>query len=154
MAKFSIHLVTAFVNFFSFSLFGQDSSLSTKPAFLAESFTHKQVNFKENNPLPIIIIPVAKNSFYAEARYNYDQTNTSALYVGKIISLDKSREQTLIPQIGLLYGDYKGASVQFYYQNVQPDAEINFQNQYGISFDKLSNFYFNWSDIQFILRHI
>ena len=149
MSKFKIHLVAAAVNFFSFSLFGQGSALNFNPTLITGLYTYRPVDTKESNPLLIPDITIDKNKFYTELRYNYDYINTSAVYVGKIISLSKKPEQTLIPQIGWLNGDYKGVSLQFYYQFIGPEFEINFQNQYGIAFNKIPDFYFNWSDMQF-----
>jgi len=149
MVKFKVHLLAVIVNFFSLSLFGQDTLLSVYPTFLTGLYTYKPIDLKESNPLPIPDISIVENKLYAELRYNYDYINTSAVYVGKVISLSKIPEQILTPQIGLLYGDYKGISLQFYYQFIGPEFEINFQNQYGIAFNKLPNFYFNWSDMQF-----
>jgi hypothetical protein len=148
MVKLKIHLVAVAVNFVSFSLFGQDTLLTVYPAFIAGVYTYKPVETKESNPLLIPDVSIVKNTFYTEWRYNYDYISTSAIYAGKIIPLSKKPQQILTPQIGLLNGDYKGVSLQFYYQYIGSEVEINFQNQYGIAFNKLSNFYFNWSDVQ------
>jgi hypothetical protein len=149
MAKFRIHVVSAVVNFFSFSLFGQGNLLSVYPTFISGLYTYRPVNGKENNPLIIPDISIVKDKLYAEVRYNYDYINTSAIYIGENISLSKKPGQTLTPQIGWLNGDYKGAFLQFYYQLTEPGFAVDFQNQYGIAFNRLPAFYYNWSDIQF-----
>lgn len=149
MASFKICLLVICINFFSLNLFGQDSLVSVYPTFISGAYTDKRWDLKQNNPFIILDLPIIKNKFYSEIRYNYDQLNTLGIYAGKIFSLSKKTAQVLIPQIGFLYGNYKGASLQFYYQFINKRVEINFQNQHGISFNKLSNFYFNWSDIQF-----
>jgi hypothetical protein len=149
MAKFRVHVIAVVVTFFSFSLFGQERLLTVYPTFLSGIYTYRPLNIKESNPLVIPDISMVKDKLYAEVRYNYDYINTSAMYIGKNISLSKQSGQTLIPQIGLLYGDYKGAFLQFYYQLEQSGFVIDFQNQYGISFNRRPGFYYNWSDIQF-----
>lgn len=144
-------LISLFV-FISFGSFAQDSIVSIYPTFITGLYTNQKLNINENNPLLILSVPVSFNKFYGEVRYNYDQINTIGVYLGYQFSIGKKQQHNLIPQIGFLYGDYVGTSFQFYYQLLHSKFEINFQNQYGLSFNNLSSFYYNWSDIQFKVR--
>ena len=58
-------------------------------------------------------------------------------------------EHVFTPQVGVMLGDYKGGSFQFYYLGYHKNFDISFLNQYSVPLSGQSQFYFNWSGIDF-----
>ena len=151
MIKTKIFFLLMFISFGSFC---QDSvSVTVYPTIITAWETSLPTSLKNNNPLIILDLPIVRKKLYTETRFNYDQINTLGIYAGRIFSVSKKSSHLFIPQLGLLYGDYKGAAFQFYYLMMGNKIDINFLNQYGISSNQLSDFYFNWSDIQYAVTN-
>jgi hypothetical protein len=142
MPHFQIHFCSWVLMLISSNSSAQDHALFLYPTFIGGWYTHDKTEVENGNPLLIADLPVIKNNTYAELRYNYDQLNTLGIYAGKRISIRKQVDEVLIPQIGLLAGAYTGASLQLYYQQLNRCYEINFQNQYGISFKNQAAVFF------------
>lgn len=104
----------------------------------------------------IPVVPLSFGRYYTEVRYNYDFRNTVAFYLGKSFSNNRQVRQSLIPQVGVLIGDFNGGAIQFYYRVESKRIELNFQNQYSVNAQSSSNrFYYNWSSIELKLtQHI
>ena len=119
------------------------------PALIGGIFPQFDYNLKEYNPLLIPYLPISKGDFYGEVRYNYDRNATLGLYGGKSFVRGMKATHILTPQLGALIGDYKGLSLQFYYNLIHPKVEFNLTNNYAFVFNERPDFYFNWTDIQF-----
>ena len=135
--------------FLNLKLNAQDSSFVINPALIGAVSPNFVYSLKTYNPLLIPYIPFSKGNFYGEVRYNYDRNGTLGLYGGRNFMVGKTGLNIFTPQIGILLGDYQGASFQFYYNLIHPKVEFNLTNQYSVILNDRPNFYFNWSDIQF-----
>lgn len=133
--------------------FSQDSTgLKIYPTVIASYFPKDSNGLSKYNPFLIGGTAISYKKFYGEIRYNYDQLNTLGIYGGKTHTRVGSKmEHLFTPQLGVLMGDYNGASLQFYYQGFHKNFEINFLNQYSVPLSGQSQFYYNWSGIDFIL---
>ncbi len=135
---------------FSVSSQCQESNRWTiMPALIGGVFPNFEYDLKNYNPLLIPYLPFSKGSFYGELRYNYDRNGTFGIYGGKSWSLGENTIHLITPQLGALFGDYKGVSLQFYYNLISPHVEFNLTNNYALITNNRPNFYFNWTDIQF-----
>jgi hypothetical protein len=143
-------LAIAFI-LLAFTSTAQD--LTLYPAILPGVYTANELNLKDNNPLIIGMMPVTKGNFYGEIRYNYDYNNTLAIYGGRSFKFGKEGNHIVTPQLGLLFGEFSGASFQLYYQINHERFEVNYQNQYSFNQDLYSKrFYYNWSDVQLKIK--
>ncbi len=98
------------------------------------------------------IVPVLhfQNSkgWYAEARYNYDENNTFSLLGGRSFQLDKNGFSSIVPMIGISFGDFEGITVAANYTYERGFFFFNSQSQYTFSTNSTyQNFFFNWSEI-------
>jgi hypothetical protein len=138
-------------------LSAQDSSktITIYPTVIGAYAPSLPTDIKAGNPLLIVGSALTYKTLYAEVRVNYDQLNTLGAYVGKMYLIEKPKLTHLFtPQLGVLIGDYRGGSFQFYYQAYHQAFEISFLNQYSVSVAKQPSFYFNWSSIDFnLVKH-
>jgi hypothetical protein len=91
----------------------------------------------------------AKNNWYAEARYNYEEKNTFSLYAGRKFSGEcKKLMYSLTPIMGAVTGELDGGSAGM---NVSAELESVFfssQSQYTFSpKDPSCDFLFSWSEL-------
>lgn len=103
----------------------------------------------DNLPQLIYVMPVIKNRIFYEFRFNYDATNSAGMYCGFLFYKEKKITQNIIPSVGIIFGQYRGVSAQINYQLLSGKLQLDFQNQYTCSFNKMGNFYFNWSSVQY-----
>ncbi len=133
------------------NVYGQDTTgLVVFPTFISSYFPSKPVNFANNNPYLIGGTIISYKKVYGEVRYNYDQVNTFGIYGGRSFIISKPKmEHVFTPQIGVMLGDYRGGSFQFYYLGYHKNFDISFLNQYSVPLSGQSQFYYNWSGIDF-----
>jgi len=89
-----------------------------------------------------------KRGFYTEMRYNYEAPKTASVYIGRSFSKEGKLSYDIVPMAGVVFGEYRGASLavnagveyhRFYFAS---------QSQYTINKnDRYENFFFNWSEI-------
>lgn len=98
----------------------------------------------------------AKNGFYTELRYNYEDVQTLSLFAGNTFTGGKSFEYTITPMAGFSTGKFTGVSLA-----ANTDAEwknfyFSSQTQYSFSTKKeVSNFFFSWSELGYsITKHL
>ena len=152
--KFNARAVLFLLNtgIFNAHLAAQDtvSKITLYPTIICSYAPALTKSVKNGNPLFIAGTAITYKTFYAELRVNYDQLNTLGAYAGKLYLLEKPKiTHVFTPQLGILVGNYKGVSAQFYYQAYHKLFDFNFLNQYSISSAKQANFYFNWSSLDF-----
>ena len=143
---------------FTFSLFitivkgySQDTTgLTLYPTFISSYSPSQQLNMANSNPYLIGGTIISYKKFYGEIRYNYEQLNTFGIYGGRSFIISKPKmEHVFTPQVGVMLGDYKGGSFQFYYLGYHKNFDISFLNQYSVPISGQSQFYYNWSGIDF-----
>lgn len=133
------------------NVYSQDTTeLVFFPTLISSYFPNQPVNFANNNPYLIGGTVISYKKFYGEVRYNYEQVNTFGIYGGRSFIISKPKmEHVFTPQLGLMLGDYKGGSFQFYYLGYHKNFDISFLNQYSVPISGQSQFYYNWSGIDF-----
>lgn len=143
---------------FTFSLFitivkgySQDTTgLILYPTFISSYSPSLHLNMANNNPYLIGGTIISYKKFYGEVRYNYEQLNTFGIYGGRSFIISKPKmEHVFTPQLGVMLGDYNGGSFQFYYLGYHKNFDISFLNQYSVPISGQSQFYYNWSGIDF-----
>lgn len=100
------------------------------------------------------IVPILhfqdNKGWYAEARYNYDESNTFSILGGRSFHLDKNDYSSIVPMIGLSFGDFEGITIAGNFTYERGLFFFNSQNQYTFSTNsKDPHFFFNWSEIGF-----
>ncbi|MCZ8284884.1 MAG: hypothetical protein O9353_05455 [Bacteroidia bacterium] len=131
--------------------FSQDTTgLILYPTFISSYRPAQPLQIKDNKPYLIGGTIISYKNIYAELRYNYEQYNTLGIYGGRSFVISKPKMQhVLTPQLGIMVGNYKGGSFQFYYLGYHKAFDISFLNQYSIPVSGQSQFYYNWSGIDF-----
>lgn len=96
---------------------------------------------------PIVHYQSASN-WYAEARYNYEASNSVSLYTGRTFSHEGNLSYSATPMVGGVAGDYKGMSMGL---NMAVDYKSVFfssQSQYTMGMgDEDEDFVFAWSEL-------
>jgi|GEM_PF-1722313 hypothetical protein len=153
MTKVSLHGNFFLVAFLTSSLESASQiKITANPEIIAYNRIHSKGSSLVDNF--ISVLPMTVNRYYVEVRYNYDFHGTSGVYVGKVFSWQRKVRHSIIPQVGILNGDFMGDSFQFYYRVASKRLELNFQNQYSTRFrDYKTGFYYNWSSIEVSLTH-
>jgi hypothetical protein len=139
-------LFTFLVLLFGLKLCAQERSLTILPTML--SAVQVELEEQEDRVYWIPIVPVMLDEFYGEVRFNYDFENTLGVYAGKTFKPLKNKNHSVIPQVGVLVGEVKGASLQLYYLYETASVSVNFQNQYSQPFsgnEENAAYYYNWS---------
>ena len=90
----------------------------------------------------------AKNNWYAELRYNYEDAQTASLFVGKNFSGGNDFEYSVIPMIGYSVGKFTGLSFATTTEATWNRFFIWGQTQYSAGSKKsIPDFFFNWSEL-------
>jgi hypothetical protein len=131
--------------------FSQDTTgLKLYPTVILSYLPGQAFQIANNNPYLIGGTIISYKNIYAEVRYNYEQANTFGIYGGRSFSISKPKmEHVFTPQLGIMLGDYYGGSFQFYYLGYHKAFDISFLNQYSVPLSGQSQFYYNWSGIDF-----
>ena len=131
--------------------FCQDTTgLTLYPTFIASYLPRQAPGISGNNPYLIGGSIISYKNVYAEVRYNYEQSNTFGIYAGRSFVIARPRmEHVFTPQLGIMLGDYRGGSFQFYYLGYHNAFDISFLNQYSVPVSGQSRFYYNWSGVDF-----
>jgi len=98
--------------------------------------------------VPLLHYQNSKN-WYAEARYNYEDTATVSLYGGKIFSKEtKKLSYSMLPLAGAVLGRYKGGSLGMNINIEYKKMFFSSQSQYTFSTkDRSNNFFYSWSEV-------
>jgi hypothetical protein len=105
------------------------------------------IHAKEGSVVPIVHY-TTKNKWYGEARYNYDEARTFAVYAGRTFSSKGTFSCSATPVIGGLIGKLNGGSA-----GVNMDLGFNnlffsIQSQYTFSMQqKNTKYFFSWSEL-------
>lgn len=131
--------------------YSQDTTgLTLYPTFISSYSPSQQLNIANYNPYLIGGTIISYKKVYGEVRYNYEQLNTFGIYGGRSFIISKPKmEHVFTPQLGVMLGDYNGGSFQFYYLGYHKNFDISFLNQYSVPISGQSQFYYNWSGIDF-----
>ena len=93
-------------------------------------------------------------NFYVEARYNYEEQNTGAIYIGKTFSSEDKLSYSITPIVGGVFGKFKGGSAGFNGTAEYHKIYFSTQTQYTFSAqDETINYFFSWSELGYEIRH-
>jgi hypothetical protein len=100
------------------------------------------------------VVPVAyyqfSNKWYGEARYNYDELKTFAIYAGRTFSNKGELSYSATPVIGGLVGRMNGGSLGVNFDLEYKKLFFSSQSQYSFSMEEKKNqFFFNWSELAY-----
>lgn len=98
----------------------------------------------------------AKNNWYAELRYNYEDLQTISIFGGKTFSGGNSLEYALTPMAGYSAGNFTGVSFGINTELEWDKFYLSAQSQYSMATQKkASSFFFNWSELGYsITNHL
>jgi len=97
-----------------------------------------------------VVHHVTEKGMYAEMRYNYEELRTGSVYFGKTFSPKGTVESSFTPSLGIVAGNYTGASLALNTGLNYKNIFFNSQAQYTVSAEKTgNNFYYNWSDLYY-----
>lgn len=100
-----------------------------------------------NSIVPILHFQNNKG-WYAEARYNYDESNTFSVLGGRSFQLDRNDYSSIVPMIGISFGDFEGVTIGANFTYERNHFFFSSQSQYTFSTNsKYPDFFFNWSEI-------
>jgi len=111
-------------------------------------------------PGPGAVVPMihfeTKQNWYAELRYNYEESQTLSFFAGKIFENDKKFSWKIIPMAGFSAGNFTGISIGFDAEASYNAFYISSQSQYSRAAKKANaNFFFSWSELGFnISKHL
>ena len=95
---------------------------------------------------------LTKGNFSLQARTNFDAHNTVALIPGKILKIKKI---IFVPECGILIGDYKSISPEFYSIIPLKKVGIYLFGQYSIGMSKENqNFLYTYGQILYLIHGI
>ena len=90
----------------------------------------------------------SKNNWYGEARYNYDEAQTFALYGGKTFSRKGTLSYSATPVLGGLMGRMNGGSVGMNMDLGFENLFFSSQSQYTFSLEqKTDKYFFSWTEL-------
>lgn len=101
----------------------------------------------------VVFVPIvnfqAKNNWYGEARYNYEEQKTFSIYAGRKFSGQyKKLSYSLTPIMGAVMGELDGASAGVNVSAELRDFFFSSQSQYTFSpNDPACDFLFRWSEL-------
>lgn len=100
---------------------------------------------------PLYVSPVlqyqSSGSWYAEARYNYEDLHTYSLYGGYTFSKEKALSWSFTPMAGIVQGRLRGGSAGLNAELGYKKFYLSTQSQYFVSSrDRGENFFFSWSE--------
>lgn len=88
--------------------------------------------------------------FYAEMRYNYEDTKTFSLYGGRTFAAGKDVALSFTPMIGFSAGNFSGLSLAANTELEWKNWYLSSQMQYSMSLsNSATGFYFCWSEAGF-----
>ncbi|MEJ7767598.1 MAG: hypothetical protein WKF89_07285, partial [Chitinophagaceae bacterium] len=91
-----------------------------------------------------------KNNWYAEARYNYEDTQTFSLFLGKTYSKNAGLTYSITPLVGASVGNFQAVSVGLNLDMGLNNFYFSSQSQYSFSTSVYEHsFLYNWSEIGF-----
>jgi hypothetical protein len=126
--------------------------------FLAQASAQSKLSFEQYSFMgggqPGLVAPVAhyenKQQWYAEARYNYEDTHTFSLYAGHTFSGEHNFSWSVTPMIGGMAGKLTGGSVGLNSACSFKKFSFSSQAQYSISAEtRYDNFFYNWSELYY-----
>ncbi|MBL7741654.1 MAG: hypothetical protein JNK14_20715 [Chitinophagaceae bacterium] len=105
---------------------------------------------------PACIVPMihyeTHNDWYAEVRYNYEETGTVSFFGGKTIRTTDETTFSITPLLGLSAGRFTGVSAAANTEVSWKRLYFSAQSQYSVAVNKnADNFFFNWSELAYQL---
>lgn len=128
---------------------------------LPEAYAQSKLGVEQyqylNQPGAGAVVPVlhfsSRNNWYAELRYNYEETGALSLFAGRSFSGGKSITYTMTPMIGFSTGGFTGISVALNTDIEWKDFYLSSQTQYSRDMNKNEdNFFFNWSELGYSIN--
>lgn len=105
--------------------------------------------------MPVAHVQTARN-WYAEARYNYEDTETFSFYLGRSFSGEKNLSYTFTPIIGAAMGRFKGISTGLNIDMEYGKFFFSAQSQYSLATERgkgSDDFFYSWSEAGFQPLH-
>ena len=103
--------------------------------------------------MPYVFMPIAHfqsaRNWYAEARYNYEDTETFSLFLGRSFSGDKNIAYTVTPMLGASVGKFKGISTGLNVDVEYDKFYFSAQSQYSMATARgkgSDDFFYSWSE--------
>jgi hypothetical protein len=92
----------------------------------------------------------AKNNWYAEARYNYEEAQTFSLYAGRTFAKESRFSYSFTPMVGGMTGKLKAAALGLNMELGFDNFSFSSQSQYALMSGNVSNnFFFSWSELSY-----
>jgi hypothetical protein len=124
--------------------------LSASVATAQSKWVFEQYNYirqpEESAFVPMVHFQ-AKNNWYGELRYNYEDAQTLSLFGGRTISGGNSLTWSFTPMAGYSIGKFTGVSAGVNNEAEWNDFYFSAQSQYSkATKTEISSFFFNWSE--------
>jgi hypothetical protein len=96
------------------------------------------------------VISADKNHLHLEARYNYEDLDTTSIFAGYNFYAGDAVELTLTPIFGGVFGNSSGVAPGFLLELNYKKLSISSEGEYFFSSDdKEFNFFYSWSEISY-----
>lgn len=114
--------------------------------FTAEDTTYIIPDESYSNP----VFSADKNYLHLEARYNYEDLDTTSLFAGYNFHTGDQLELNVTPIIGGVFGNSNGVAPGFLFELNYKKLNISSEGEYFFSSDdKEFNFFYSWSEISY-----
>lgn len=114
--------------------------------FTAEVTTYIIPDESYANP----VISADKNHLHLEARYNYEDLDTTSIFAGYNFYAGDTVELNVTPIFGGVFGNSNGVAPGFLFELNYKKLSISSEGEYFFSSDeKESNFFYSWSEISY-----
>jgi hypothetical protein len=115
-------------------------------AFTAEVTTYIIPDESYANP----VISADLSHLHLEARYNYEDLDTTSIFAGYNFYAGDTVELTVTPIFGGVFGNSNGVAPGFLFELNYKKLNISSEGEYFFSSDeKESNFFYSWSEISY-----
>jgi hypothetical protein len=99
-----------------------------------------------------VVHHLGKKRWYTEMRYNYEETNSVSVYIGKSFCGKGDFDYTVTPMLGIVFGNFKGGSLALNMELEHNKVSASMQTQYTINTSEVNkSFFFNWAELEYHL---
>ena len=104
-----------------------------------------------NNDFFVMPIATADRGYlHLEGRYNYEDRNTTSLWVGVNFHFGEINTLDLTPMVGVVFGNTTGIAPGMRLTFAHKRFELYSENEYLISLDDVYlNFFYSWTDLSY-----